>query len=118
MARQLIHSFLVSKHNFNEFNAITKIGYPAGETITSMAELAERLPVNQLGRFYVDATCIDCDLCRETAPAFFRRDPELGQSFVHQQPVTEGELALAQAALESCPTNSIGEDGQMSSQAV
>ena len=29
----------------------------------TMATLAERLPVNVSGRYYVDASCIDCDQC-------------------------------------------------------
>ena len=28
------------------------------------------------GRYYVDSQCIDCDLCRETAPANFIRNDE------------------------------------------
>ncbi len=75
-----------------------------------MAELSDRKPENVPGRFYVDASCIDCDLCREAAPAFFRRSEDSGQSFVYHQPVTEGEVALAREALEGCPTESIGED--------
>jgi hypothetical protein len=36
------------------------------------------------GKFYVDQQCIDCDLCRETAPSFFTRNDEGGYSFVQQ----------------------------------
>ena len=35
---------------------------------TAMADRMDKVPENVPGRFYVDATCIDCDLCRETAP--------------------------------------------------
>lgn len=76
-----------------------------------MPELTERKPENITGRFYVDSSCIDCDFCRETAPAFFTRDDETGQSIVHRQPETEEELALAQEAVEGCPSESIGADG-------
>ena len=76
-----------------------------------MATTTERLPQNALGRFYVDASCIDCDLCRSTAPAVFRRDDDVGMSFVFRQPATPEELALAEEARESCPTESIGNDG-------
>lgn len=82
-----------------------------------MADLSDRKPENVPGRFYVDASCIDCDLCRETAPAFFRRDDEGGQSFVYRQPVTDEEIALAREALAGCPTESIGEDGPCDGQA-
>jgi len=76
-----------------------------------MATTTERLPQNIVGRYYVDSSCIDCDLCRNTAPAFFKRDDEIGFSIVHRQPVTPEELALAEEAREGCPTESIGNDG-------
>ena len=75
-----------------------------------MANILDRLPQNVPGRFYVDSTCIDCGLCPSTAPAHFRRDDDIGQSYVHHQPETDEEIALCREALESCPTESIGED--------
>lgn len=81
------------------------------KSTTTMASLTERKTENIAGRFYVDSTCIDCDLCREIAPAFFRRDDDSGQSIVYRQPATSDEIALAGEALDSCPTNSIGDDG-------
>lgn len=76
-----------------------------------MASTIERLPQNIVGRYYVDSSCIDCDLCRTTAPAFFTRDDEIGFSIVYRQPVTPEELALAEEARDGCPTESIGNDG-------
>jgi ferredoxin len=76
-----------------------------------MAILAERLPGNVPGRFYVDASCIDCDQCRAMAPGFFGRDPESGFSLVLRQPRTEDEVALVTEALVSCALGSIGSDG-------
>lgn len=77
-----------------------------------MATTTERLPQNIVGRYYVDSSCIDCDLCRNTAPAFFTRHDEIGFSIVHRQPVTSEEVALAEEAREGCPTESIGNDGE------
>ena len=77
-----------------------------------MASTIERLPQNIVGRYYVDSSCIDCDLCRTTAPAFFTRDDEIGFSIVYRQPDTPEELALAEEAREGCPTESIGNDGE------
>jgi len=77
-----------------------------------MPEITDRKPENITGRFYVDSSCIDCDLCREHAPAFFRRDAETGQSIVYNQPEAAEDIALAQEALEGCPSNSIGDDGE------
>ena len=76
-----------------------------------MANRNERLPENAPGAYYVDSTCIDCDLCRGNAPQFFRRDEEGGFSIVYKQPSTPEEIREAQAALEGCPTESIGNDG-------
>ena len=76
-----------------------------------MPNLIERLTENVTGAFYVDASCIDCDLCRSTAPEFFSRHDESGFSIVHRQPATPEEIALAQEALDECPSDSIGNDG-------
>lgn len=76
-----------------------------------MANKNAKWSENATGRFYVDQQCIDCDLCRETAPAFFTRNDEVGFSYVSKQPVTEKEMALCQEALEGCPVDAIGSDG-------
>lgn len=77
-----------------------------------MATLTDRLPINVAGRFYVDASCIDCDQCRAIAPDHFGRNEETGTSFVSKQPVTEDEIAKCREAAESCATASIGDDGE------
>jgi glyoxylase-like metal-dependent hydrolase (beta-lactamase superfamily II)/ferredoxin len=71
-----------------------------------MASVAQRLPENVAGDFYVDATCIDCDACRQIAPATFRDHGE--QSSVYRQPETADETQRALMALVACPTASIG----------
>src|SRR5512140_2114039 len=71
-----------------------------------MAQLALRLASNAPGDFFVDSTCIDCDACRQIAPAVFAEGD--GQSVVQKQPEGEAELLAAQKALVSCPTSSIG----------
>lgn len=76
-----------------------------------MAEKEFRLPNNAPGRFYVDDSCIDCDMCRSESPAFFARDGETTYSYVHRQPVTDEEVAQAEEAVLACPTESIGSDG-------
>jgi ferredoxin len=76
-----------------------------------MADKLDKWPNNVLGRFYVDRQCIDCDLCRETAPTCFTRFDEAGHSYVFKQPETPEEEALCQEALEGCPVDAIGRDG-------
>ena len=77
-----------------------------------MANPADRLIQNTAGRYFVDSTCIDCNLCRDIAPAVFVRADEIGFSIVQRQPVSPDEIALAEEARESCPVDAIGNDGE------
>ena len=76
-----------------------------------MATLADRVPENAAGKYYVDGSCIDCDQCRALAPDFFGRT-DGGMSFMVKQPATADEVALVEEALTSCATSSIGNDGE------
>ncbi len=71
-----------------------------------MARLAERLPENAPGDFYVDRTCIDCATCRQMAPEVFEQGE--GFSYVARQPSDEAAESRALKALVACPTGSIG----------
>ncbi len=75
-----------------------------------MATLADRYSENVTGKYYVDSQCIDCDLCRETAPANFTRQDDGGYSYVYKQPETPEEEAQAKEAMEGCPVEAIGND--------
>ena len=77
-----------------------------------MADKDNKLPENAPGRFYVDDQCIDCDACRETAPDHFQRNDDRGYSYVHHQPATEAEMDICREALEGCPVEAIGENGE------
>jgi len=77
-----------------------------------MADVANKYSENINGTFYVDDQCIDCDLCRETAPANFTRNDDGGHSYVYKQPETPEEEALCKEAMEGCPVEAIGSDGQ------
>jgi len=76
-----------------------------------MADPNDRVPGQVPGRYYVDTQCIDCDLCRETAPANFQRNDEEGFSYVYKQPETPEEETLSKDALDNCPVEAIGNDG-------
>jgi len=76
-----------------------------------MADLENRYEENIKGKYYVDDQCIDCDLCRETAPANFTREEDGGYSFVFKQPENEEEEELSLEAMEGCPVEAIGNDG-------
>jgi len=77
-----------------------------------MAHLTDRYAENVAGKFYVDEQCIDCDLCRETAPANYTRSEDGGYSYVFRQPNTPEEEALCMEALEGCPVEAIGNNGE------
>tara|TARA_A100001037_G_scaffold289925_1_gene302202 strand:- start:83 stop:328 length:246 start_codon:yes stop_codon:yes gene_type:complete len=76
-----------------------------------MAQIEDRWPDNSPGKFYVDEQCIDCDLCRELAPDFFRRNDDQGYSYVYSQPDSDDAVGECEEALESCPVEAIGDDG-------
>jgi ferredoxin len=76
-----------------------------------MANPTDKQPESAPGRYYVDTQCIDCDVCRVTAPANFRREEERAYSYVFRQPETVEEEAQCQEAMDSCPVEAIGSDG-------
>ncbi|MBD3220015.1 ferredoxin [bacterium] len=76
-----------------------------------MADVQDKVPGNVTGKFYTDTNCIDCDLCRQTAPENFDRNDDEGYSYVKKQPETEEELQQCRDALEDCPVEAIGDDG-------
>ena len=76
-----------------------------------MTDRNDRLPENVPGAFYITNQCIDCDMCRETAPTVFRRDDNIGFSVAFHQPETELERQQAEEALQGCPVEAIGNDG-------
>ena len=77
-----------------------------------------RRPENAPGAFFVDSSCINCDVCRKLAPdTFWKAGP---QSAVRSQPPLASASSLLQsdpvaaaaaAALVSCPTASIHAEG-------
>jgi ferredoxin len=76
-----------------------------------MADPKDRLLENVPGAWYVDSQCIDCDVCRVTAPGNFQRSEDKGYSYVFRQPDSAEENAQCQEAMDSCPVEAIGSDG-------
>ncbi|HEY1271531.1 MAG TPA: MBL fold metallo-hydrolase, partial [Terriglobales bacterium] len=71
-----------------------------------MADPKKRLDTNVAGNFFVDATCINCDTCRQLAPCSFE---EVGEfSAVTTQPESSELIHQAYQALLACPVGSIG----------
>jgi glyoxylase-like metal-dependent hydrolase (beta-lactamase superfamily II)/ferredoxin len=71
-----------------------------------MASIQRSYPTNVAGNFFVDDTCIDCDLCRQIAPTVFKEESD--HSVVYRQPEDDTETLRAAMALVACPTGSIG----------
>ena len=76
-----------------------------------MADIEDINEENVKGKFYVDCQCIDCDLCRETAPNNFTREDDEGYSYVMKQPENDEEVEQCVEAMEGCPVEAIGDDG-------
>ena len=77
-----------------------------------MADRAKKWAQNVPGPYYVDEDCIDCNLCSEIAPETFAVNKDEGHDYVHTQPADDAARKLAEEALESCPVESIGRDGE------
>lgn len=77
-----------------------------------MANKNDKCEKNVPGRFYVDKSCIDCDLCRDIAPDFFARDNDTARSKIIKQPISEEEVDECIEAMDSCPVGAIGDDGE------
>ncbi len=76
-----------------------------------MADKDNKQPYSTPGRYYVDHECIDCDICRQTAPENFRSNEDDGYSYVYAQPHDNDEIEQCEEALDACPVDAIGNDG-------
>jgi ferredoxin len=74
---------------------------------SAVARLADRVPQNVPGDFFVDATCIACDACRRIAPGIFGGGED-DTAFVRRQPPAPEEERRALMALAACPVAAIG----------
>jgi ferredoxin len=66
-----------------------------------------------IGEFFVAEQCIDCDLCRQMAPAIFKRKftGAGSRSFVERQPCSDMEARKASEAMDACPVGAIQKCG-------
>ena len=67
-----------------------------------MATKEDKYEDNAAGKYYCDTECIDCDLCRETAPENFTRNDDGGYSSL-QTTGNEEEEAPCQVAGKVVP---------------
>lgn len=76
-----------------------------------MADKTNKWDQNASGKFYVDQTCIACDACVTTSPNNFAMNDDEGHAFLAKQPETPEEQDLCREAMEGCPVEAIGNDG-------
>ena len=76
-----------------------------------MATKEDKYEDTVTGKYYCDTECIDCDLCRETAPDNYMRNEDGGYSYVYKQPEGGAEETLCAEAADGCPVEAIGNDG-------
>jgi len=74
-----------------------------------MANSYPVVPKNVQGRYYVDESCIYCELCVVTAPDNFAFDNELGFAYIKKQPDCDAEHKLLAEMIDGCPIESIGD---------
>ena len=86
-------------------------GIEAMPTEEQIREFHSRDRASPRGKYYVTDQCLDCDLCRETAPAIFMRNDFEGTSYVLRQPITDEEIRQVEESLEGCCTEAIKSDG-------
>jgi ferredoxin len=77
-----------------------------------VADKKSKWPENISGKFYVDNQCIACDACVVEAPRFFSMNKIKGHAYVTAQPKSAKDLVECIEALESCPVEAIGNDGE------
>ena len=77
-----------------------------------MADKSAKFDLNVNGKYYVDDQCIACDACVMEADNFFTMNDEEGHAYVNKQPANAQEEELCIAALEACPVEAIGNDGE------
>jgi glyoxylase-like metal-dependent hydrolase (beta-lactamase superfamily II)/ferredoxin len=73
-----------------------------------MATRSQVHPKNAAGPWFVDTTCIDCDVCREHVPEVFGQAD--GGTYVIRPPSNPDESRRAWLALQACPVACIGAD--------
>ena len=78
--------------------------------ILPMADKTSKFEENAKGAFYVDNTCIACDACSVAAPNNFKL-LEDEYAYVFKQPDSDEEKEQCIEAMESCPVEAIGDDG-------
>ncbi len=77
-----------------------------------MADKNSKGPDNVAGKWYVDDQCTACGVCEGSAPENFKMSDDGAYAYVCKQPGNEEEEAACKEAMEACPAEAIGDDGE------
>ncbi len=77
-----------------------------------MADKTKKHPENVPGKYYTDENCTACQLCVSTAPDNFKMTDDDDHAYVYKQPETPEEEEACKEAMEGCPDEAIGDDGE------
>ncbi len=77
-----------------------------------MADKSAKQPDSIPGKFYVDENCSACQVCVSTAPDNFEMTDDDDHARVFKQPNNDDELEACMEAMDSCPDEAIGDDGE------
>lgn len=77
-----------------------------------MANADTRRPDNAPGKFYIDDTCDYCEVCLDEAPNNLKKSDNGDYSIVCKQPENDDEVQALRNAMDVCPSESIGDDGE------
>ncbi len=77
-----------------------------------MADKSAKQDDNVPGKFYVDENCSGCQVCVSTAPDNFKMDDDDDHALVFKQPENADETEACEEAMDSCPDEAIGDDGE------
>ena len=76
-----------------------------------MADKSDRYPENVPGKYYVDSNCLYCETCIELAPENFASNDD-EYAYITKQPDNDSEEEQCEEALDNCPVDAIGDDGE------
>jgi ferredoxin len=73
--------------------------------------MADKMPQNVPGRFYVDGNCINCSLCVEIAGQLFETNQDEGYEYIKRQPRDAAERELVEEVIQLCPADAVQDNG-------
>ncbi len=77
-----------------------------------MADKANRYDDNADGKYYIDEECTACGVCQDEAPDNIKMTDDESHAIVFKQPDGDEEIEAMQSAIDGCPSEAIGDDGE------